>query len=71
MTASQTQLEKAAVSSVFDEMSSELSRTYAEALVNVAEKSEQAEEILEELDAIRAFDHVRVSQHVMRSNHEA
>jgi F-type H+-transporting ATPase subunit delta len=55
MTASQTQLEKAAVSSVFDEMSSELSRTYAEALVNVAEKSEQAEEILEELDAIRAF----------------
>ena len=40
---------------VFDEGSSELARTYGEALVNAAEKTGIAEEILEELDAIRDF----------------
>jgi F-type H+-transporting ATPase subunit delta len=55
MTAAQPEPEKAAVPSVFDEKSSELSRTYAEALINAAEKAGQAEDVLEELDAIRAF----------------
>src|SRR5262245_24233497 len=55
MTASQTDVDKAAVPLVFDQQSSELSRTYARALINAAGKSGQAEEILDELDAIRAF----------------
>ncbi len=42
-------------SSPFDEGSSELARTYAEALVNAAETAGNAEDVLDELDAIREF----------------
>lgn len=43
------------IPTVFDEKASELARTYAAALLNAAEKSGQAEEVLEELEAIRDF----------------
>jgi F-type H+-transporting ATPase subunit delta len=51
--ASDAQGHKAA--SFKDEGSSKLARAYAEALVNAAEKSGNAEEVLDELDAIRDF----------------
>jgi F-type H+-transporting ATPase subunit delta len=44
---------------VFDEKSSELARTYADALLNAAAKAGDAGEVLEELDAIRDFVLVR------------
>jgi F-type H+-transporting ATPase subunit delta len=40
---------------VFNEKASELARTYAEALVNAAGKDGPVDEVLDELDAIRAF----------------
>src|SRR4051794_8586498 len=55
MTAERAQPENAAVPTVFDERASALSRTYADALINAAEKTGQTEEVLDELDAIRAF----------------
>lgn len=39
----------------FDEKSSELAKTYGDALLNAAEKAGNAEEVLDELDAIRDF----------------
>lgn len=39
----------------FNEKSSELARTYGDALVNAAEKTGDAEDVLDELDAIRDF----------------
>jgi F-type H+-transporting ATPase subunit delta len=47
--------ENATVPTVFDESASALTRTYAEALINAAEKTGQAEDVLAELDAILAF----------------
>jgi F-type H+-transporting ATPase subunit delta len=44
-----------AATAVDDGTSSELARSYAVALLNAAEKDGQAEEVLDELDAIRAF----------------
>ncbi len=41
------------VSRVFDEKATELSRTYADALVNAADSEGQAQEVLDELAAIR------------------
>ena len=39
----------------FDEKTSELARTYAEALIGAAAKEGSVDEVLEELTAIRAF----------------
>jgi F-type H+-transporting ATPase subunit delta len=39
----------------FDEKASEVARTYAEALLNAAQKAGQVDEVLDELDAIRGF----------------
>jgi F-type H+-transporting ATPase subunit delta len=44
----------AAPAAVFDETSSELARTYGDALLNAAEKAGRVDEVLDELDAIRA-----------------
>src|SRR4051794_25291549 len=45
--------EAASVSTVLDDASPELTRTYSEAILNVAEKSGKVDEVLEELEAIR------------------
>jgi F-type H+-transporting ATPase subunit delta len=45
----------ALVPTVFDEKSSELARTYAEALLNATAKSGQTQAVLDELDAVRDF----------------
>jgi len=45
----------AAPPTVFDEQSLELARTYAEALLNAAEKTGQPGEVLDELDEVRSL----------------
>lgn len=52
---SDSQAAVATAPTVFDEKSSELARTYGEALLNAAEKAGNVEEVLDELDAIRTF----------------
>jgi F-type H+-transporting ATPase subunit delta len=49
-----TAADAAAAGSVFDDEAPELTRTYAEALVNAAEKQGQVEAVLDDLDAIEA-----------------